>query len=213
MQKRIWIPILQLMLAVLACALPTGDGSLFKDDFSSESNGWGTGTDPESSAEYGEDKFVMQVFTQDYFMWSFPQAAEYENIHIEVTAENTSGGLNTAFGVVCDYADSDHFNYFAVLSSGEYAIAKTVPGQDDFFLTNDDQLGSSDAIAQGAASYRIGADCSSDGTLTLYVDGTQVDTVTDTTRTKGNIGLFVWTGDDSTAEVHYDDVVVTSLSK
>src|SRR3972149_914062 len=61
--------VLALAVAALACAVPSlpgGDGSLFKDDFSSSDSGWGTGTDSESSVEYAGGALVMQVFLDNY---------------------------------------------------------------------------------------------------------------------------------------------------
>ena len=55
-----------------------------------------------------------------------------------------------------------------------------------------------------------GADCGG-GVLTLYVDGNQIDSVTDTTYTKGDVGLFVCSGSNANAEVRFDDFVATKL--
>jgi hypothetical protein len=83
---------------------------------------------------------------------------------------------------------------------------------DDVFLTNNDQWAVSDSITQNAASYRIGADCGN-GALTLYVDGKQIDSVSDTSYAKGDVGLFAWTGTETSAAIQFDDIVVTSLAK
>ena len=207
--------VLALAVAALACAVPSlpgGDGSLFKDDFSSSDSGWGTGTDSESSVEYAGGALVMQVFLDNYFVWSTPGEENVENVHIEVTATNTSGQPGTAFGIICNHQVTDTFFYFAITSAGDYAIAKTAVAKDDVFLTNNDQWAVSDAITQNAASYRIGADCGN-GALTLYVDGKQIDSVSDTSYAKGDVGLFAWTGTETSAAIQFDDIVVTSLAK
>ena len=67
-------------------------------------------------------------------------------------------------------------------------------------------------IAENAASYRIGADCGN-GTLTLYVDGNQIASVSDTTYTTGRVGVIAWSGDEApAADVLFDDFVVTRLA-
>ena len=145
-------------------------------------------------------------------MWSTPNSEDYENIHIEVTAKNDSTDSTGAFGIICNLQITDTSYYFAVTGAGEYAIGRyTLTG--DALLTNDGQWGNSDAITSGAASYRIGADCGN-GTLTLYVDGQQVDSVNDDYYTSGNVGLFAWSGEtpDGT-DVTFDDFVVTKLNK
>lgn len=212
-KKYLLVPTVLLVLAALACNLPipTGDGSLFKDDFSGTGGGWGTGTDNQSSVEYSSGKLVFQLFTDAYFTWSNP-GQNLENVHVEVTAENVGGGLKTEFGLICNYVDRDQYYYFAVDSEGFYAIWKAVPGGDDkhVILSGGGDWAESSDIATNASSYRIGADCGG-GTMTLYVDGKQIDSAQDSAYTKGDVGLFAWTGDDKSAEVHFDDFVVTSL--
>ena len=106
---------------------------------------------------------------------------------------------------------NDSFYYFAITPAGEYAIVKAALAQTDVFLTNSDQWGTSDLIAKDAASYRVGADCGN-GTLALYVDGQQIASVSDSTYTSGAVGLLTWSGEEATsADVTFDDFVVTKL--
>ena len=188
-----------LLFASLACSV-LGGGALLEDDFSGSDSNWGTGSDSDSSVEYLNDALRIFVNTDFYFVWSTPNGEDYENIHIEVTARNNSTDSIT-----------DTSYYFAVTGAGEYAIGKyTFAG--DTLLTNGGQWGTSDAITSGADSYRIGADCSSDGTLTLYVDGQQIDSVNDTTYELGNVGLFAWSGEElNGTDVTFDDFVVMKL--
>ena len=210
-----FLAIFSLTLASLGCGAFSsllGDGSLLKDDFSSDSSGWGTGTDSDSAVEYLNGGLNMVVFTQNYFVWSTPDDADYENIHIEATAINNGTDTTTAFGIMCNQQVVENsFYYFAVTPGGEYAIAKAQTGLTDVFLTNNDQWASSDLIPQNAASYRIGADCGN-GTLTLYVDGQQVATANDTAHGIGGVGLFTWSAEDATTtNVTFDDFVMTKL--
>jgi hypothetical protein len=213
--RKVVLAISALALASLACGAFSsllGDGSLLKDDFSSSSSGWGPGTDTDSSVEYANNGLQMLVFTPNYLTWSTPNATDYENVHVEVTAIHNDTNPTTAFGVICnELGTTASYYYFVITPGGEYAIAKAEVGQTDFFFTNDDQWGSSDLIPENAASYRIGADCGN-GTLTLYVDGQQIDSVTDSSYTTGRVGLITWSGDEApSADVVFDDFVVTSL--
>jgi hypothetical protein len=209
---KIILAIAALALAALACSTVLGGGALLEDDFSSGSGDWGTGTDADSSVEYANGGFQMLVFTPNYLTWSSPNATDYQNVHIEVTARHNDANPTTTFGVICnEQGTSASFYYFVFTPSQEYAIVKAAEGQDDVFLTNNDQWGSSDQIPENAASYRIGADCGN-GTLTLYVDGNQIASVSDTTYTTGRVGLIAWSGDEPpSADVTFDDFVVTSL--
>ena len=203
-----------LTLAALACAIPSlpgGNGALLDDNFDG-SKDWGTGTDSQSSVEYSDGGLSMKIFTENYYSWSTPNDTDYENIHIEVTVKNNNTDPTTAFGIICNQqVVSDSFYYFAVTPAGEYVIAKAAIAQTDVFLTNNDQWASSDVITQNADSYRVGADCGN-GTLTLYVDGQQVDSVSDASYANGGVGLFAWSGEHaSSADVTFDDFVVTKL--
>jgi len=189
---------------------PAHSDILLQDDFS-DSSLWGTLDESTTSIQYEGENLRMQVFEKNWIVWSTPDGT-YENIHIEVTAHNNDGESTTAFGIICHQQDdSDNYYYAVMTPGGEYAIAKAVSGETDFFFTNDDQWGSSDLITKDVASYRVGMDCGN-GVLTLYVDGHVVDSVTDDTYTSGYIGLIIWSGDKATsADVNFDDFLVTSL--
>ena len=204
-------------LAALACSAvgggttgPTEVPSLFKDDFSSSGSGWSTFTSDTGSVEYVDGEYVMGVFTNEWFIWGNPEES-FGNVHIEVTARNTGGAADTSFGIICNYnSETQQFYYVAIDSQGFYAIAKTIPGQEDFFLTNDNQWATSDDITKDSASYRVGADCGN-GTITLYVDGVQIASVNDSDFSQGDVGLFAWTADQANSEIRFDDLVVTAL--
>ena len=213
--RKVVLAISALALASLACGAFSSlfGGPLLQDDFSNSSGTWGIGTDTESSVEYANGGFQMLVFTPNYLTWSTPNETDYENVHVEMTATHNDTNATTAFGVICNVQGTlSAFYYFVITPGGEYAIAKKSLAQTDVFLTNNDQWGSSDMIPQNAASYRIGADCASDGRLTLYVDGQQIDSVSDTTYTTGRVGLITWSGDEApSADVVFDDFVVTQI--
>lgn len=205
-----------LILVSLACNAMSalGGGAILEDDFSSSDTNWGVGTDDTSSVEYSDGGLRVKVFTENYFVWSTPDDVDYENVHIEATVINNGTDSTTAFGIMCDQqVVDDSVYYFAITPGGEYVIAKAALAQTDVFLTNNDDWGTSDLIAKDAASYRIGADCGN-GTLTLYVDGQQVDSVSDSTYTNGGVALFVWSGENaSSADVTFDDFVMTKLAQ
>ena len=203
----IFLAVIALVFTSLACSL--GGGALLDDDFSDET--WGTGTSAESSVEYSNGTLKFIVDQDFYFVWSTPNGEDYENIHAEITALNNSSDPTSAFGILCNLQITDTSYYFAVTGDGQYAIGKyTFLG--DTLLTNGGEWGTSDLIAGSADSYRIGADCGDDGTLTLYVDGQQIDSVTDDTYATGNVGLFAWSGEElNGTSVSFDDFVVTEL--
>jgi len=203
-----------LTVVSLACSAVSllGSGALLEDDFSKSDSGWGTGTDTDSSVEYSNGGLQIQVFTKNFFIWSTPDTNDYENVHIEVTVNNNGTDPTTAFGVMCyQQAVNSAFYYFAMTPAGEYAIVEASVALPDVFLTNDDKWATSDAITKDASSYRVGADCGN-GTLTFYVDGKQIDSVSDSTYTSGSVGLFAWSGEETSGtDVTFDDFVMTKL--
>lgn len=205
----VFLAVTMLVFASLACNM-LGSSALLKDDFS-DGNTWGTGTDSDRSVEYSNGALRMSVNKDLDFVWSTPSSEDYENVHIEVTATNHSTDSTGAFGVICNLQITNTSYYFAITGNGKYAIGKyTFAG--DTLLTNDGEWGDSDRIKSGAGSYRIGADCDSNGTLTLYVDGQQIDSASDTAYASGNVGLFAWSGEElNGTDVSFDDFVVTKL--
>ena len=206
-----------LALAGLACNYvtslisPSAKPALLTDDFSNSAGGWGTGTDSQSSVEYVDGGLHMKAFQDNFFTWSNPGHASYQDVHLEVTAQNPSADTSPGFGLMCDQqTEHGSYYYFAIRPDGEYVIGKSAAGQDDVFLTNNDKWAISDQIEKSAASYRLGADCGN-GTLTFYVDGHEIDSASDATYTDGGVGLFLWSGDQASGEVTYDDFLMTAL--
>jgi hypothetical protein len=228
--NRIILAVAVLALAALACNAviggnvvteepgggddPTSTPSpqvILSDDFSSPR--WGTGTDADSSVEYANNALQFIVYTTNYFVWSTPNNEDYQNVHLEVTVNNNGADSTTAFGLMCNQqaAADGSFYYVAMTPAGEYAIAKATDGESDVFLTNNDQWAPSDLISVDAASYRVGADCGS-GTITLYVDGQQVASVSDASYVNGGVAVFAWSGEEATnTDVSFDDFVMTQL--
>ncbi|RPJ28871.1 MAG: hypothetical protein EHM33_02940 [Chloroflexi bacterium] len=226
-KTKIVLAITGLALAALACQALTGGGGggdvdpdaptttpspsvILSDDFSAPN--WGTGTDADSSVEYANNALQMIVFTKNYFVWSTPNAEDYQNTHMEVTVINNGTDSTTAFGIMCNQQEvNNNFYYLAMTPAGEYAIAEAADGQKDVFLTNEDAWAASDLIAKDAPSYSVGADCGN-GTLTLYVDGQQIASVSDTSYTSGGVALFIWSGEEATTtDVSFDDFLMMEL--
>jgi serine/threonine protein kinase len=183
---------------------------LLEDDFSNDT--WGTLTDSDNSVEYDGETLRIQIFKENWFVWSTPNGEVYENIHTEVTVNNNDGVPTTSFGIMCHNQGAvSSYYYLAMAPDGEYVIGLTVAGEAGVFLTNNDEWAFSDLIEENKSSYRVGADCGN-GTLTLYVDGKLIDSVSDDTYTNGGIGLFAWSGANAdSADVTFDDFVMTSL--
>jgi serine/threonine protein kinase len=183
---------------------------LLEDDFSDDSI-WGILDATTAAIAYDGGMLRMRIFEQNWIIWSTPNGETYRNVRAEVTAFNNDGQPNTAFGILCYQQEVTSSYYYAVVTtSGEYAIARATDGETDEFLTNNDQWGTSDLIERNAPSYRVGLECGN-GTLSLYVDGLLIDSVTDNTYSGGSSGLLTWSGGTvSAADVSYDDFILRS---
>lgn len=205
--------VIVLVLASLACG--TGDltsllNPLPKDDFSSSSSGWGTGTDSFSSVEYNNGGLTMQVFEPYYVTWSTPDVEVYENIHMEVDMQNQSSDDEALFGFICnEQGTTNAFYYVGVSPDGYYAFIKSSVVGDDVFLKED----FSDVISANPRSMRLGLDCAS-GSMTLYVNGQVIDSVSDLSYTSGSVGLFAASAEirNGTAVI-FDNFAMTKLGE
>ena len=202
-----------LALSTLACAVPSVDSLLNplpKDDFSDSASGWGIGTDTSSSVEYANEGLKMIVYQPFYVTWSTPSTEVVENVHIEVSVLNESTDPQAFYGIVCnEQGTTSSFYYVGVSPDGYYAFIKSADGQDDVYLKE----GNSDVVAATPNSTRIGLDCGN-GSLALYVNGQQIDSVTDATYPSGAVGVFAASDDlDNGTTVTFDDFVVTKLGQ
>jgi hypothetical protein len=207
MSKRwLFIALGLLVLAALACAAPGGGSTaLYREGFGNSNSGWCVDSDDTSATNYSGGKFRIDVFSTEWFVWCNPDKS-FENIRIEVTAENVNKTTDTVFGVMCHYQFLDEFYYVGITSDGDYTIRLYVDNADDILAE-----GTSSSIPVNAASYKIGMECGN-GRIALYVDGTLIDEAQDSTFTKGDIGLYAWSGDETPARIHYDDLEVTALA-
>lgn len=187
---------------------------LFKDDFSNQNEPWGLLSDADQTIEYVNDTLKAKLTPTNWFVWTRPNDVDYENVHIETTVYPNNSDQYTAFGLMCQQqADNDAYYYFVITPAGQYVIAKTKSGATDLFLTNNDDWAYSNVIPKKAKSYRIGADCAGNGTLTLYVNDQKVDSVTDTSYTKGMVGVVIWSSEtkNGITDVNFDDYLITAI--
>lgn len=210
---KVFVSILMLVLASLACAVPDVDSLLNplpKDNFSSSSSGWGTGTDSSSSVEYANGGLQMKVFTEYYVTWSTPDIESYENVHMEVDVKNESTDPEAFFGFVCnEQGSTNSFYYVGVSPDGYYAFLLAAVARDDVVL----KKGTSSVISNSSSSMRLGLDCAN-GSMTLYVNGQKIDSVSDSTYTSGVVGLFAATESlPNGANVTFDNFEMTTLEK
>jgi hypothetical protein len=207
---RVFYIVLVLALASMACFSSSGsNGSssnvLFSDDFSSTSTGWDQVNDSSRTTDYYNNAYHIVVNDTNSDAWANPGSKTFTDVHIEVDATKNGGPDDNDFGIICRYDGVDQFYYAIISSDGYYAIMKmTSSGGNPI---GRDNMGQSDKISQGAATNRIRFDCVG-STLTLYVNGSQIDQQTDSDYTSGNVGLIAGTFGTGGTDMLFDNFFV-----
>lgn len=219
MKKQVFFALVALLVTSLACSFgsnTTGGGAdsniLFQDDFSSSSSGWDTIRDTEGITDYENGSYRIMVNKPSFSFWSNPGLGDKlpGDVRVEVEVTKTAGPDVNDFGVICRYKtenDLANFYQFVVTSDGYVGIVK-VSASDQTVLTSGGKLIESTAVNKSAAMNRIRAECVGSA-LTLYVNGQQVDSVTDTSFTTGDVGLIAGTYEESGTDMLFDNFIVT----
>jgi hypothetical protein len=206
--------ILTLTLSSLACfstktQTPASD-ILFSDDFTTTEKKWDQVDNANASTNYFNNAYRIVVNDTNTDAWANPGKESFTDVSIEVDATKNGGPDDNDFGVICRYKDSDQFYYAVISSDGYYGIMKmTANGGSPIGSEN---LLESDKIIQGRATNHIRFDCTG-STLTLSVNGTQIDQKTDTELTIGNVGLLAGTFDTAGTDILFDNFIVYKPEK
>jgi len=221
MRNRILLGGALLALALLACSLPglrtpppigePGGGKpvvLFQDDFSNPKSGWEVGEYDAGKVGYGDGYYYVVSYGDANTMWGVANRS-FTDVVIEVDATQVSGPANnnTDYGVICRTADPESgVGYYLLISGdGYYAIAKGTDAGYEWLV----DFTESSAIRQGNATNHIRAVCSG-SKLSLTVNGTLLAEAEDSEFTSGDIALTATSYESSTAEVRFDNLVVTA---
>jgi hypothetical protein len=179
--------------------------ALFRDDFGDSGSGWEVGDYDEGSVGYKAGAYFIASIGDGSTMWGVANQS-FSDLVIEVDATQVSAPVNNNndYGVVCREQGDGGGYYFLISGDGMYAIAKA---QNEGFEWLVD-FTESGVIRQGNAENRIQVTC--DGsTLELSVNGQRLATAQDSTFTSGDIALTATSYEDTSTEIHFDDLVVS----
>lgn len=223
MKKNLVFALVALLFASLACSANSvlgGSGAtkqpsnvLFQDDFSDTSTGWATITDSDGITDYDNGAYRIRVDTigasgNGMDMWSHPGLNFDGDVRIEVDATKIGGPEVNDMGLLCRYSKTEgnyNFYYFLITSDGYIGIAKMAASNSK--LISAEKMTESDAIDKTGTNH-IRGDCIGNK-LTLYVNGQQVASATDSDYTGGDVGLIAGTFDTKGTDIHFDNFVVT----
>lgn len=211
--KKIYFSLAVLVLASLACQFfsrpatqvpPSNRTILYQDDFSDTNSGWPVTSDASKSASYTADgRYQLTALEAQQDIWAHP-GQSFGDVSLEVDAAKVEGSDNNNFGLLCRFVDDGNFYFFWISSDGYQVIGKYQGGQATFLST--EKMQASSAIQQGAASNHLRADCVGSN-LTLYVNGTQVASASDTSFANGDVGVMIGTFDEPNVAIAFDNFV------
>ena len=196
-------------LASLACfstGSPTPSSNiLFSDDFSNTSKKWDQVTDGSRTTDYYNNSYRIVVNDTNTDTWANPGSESFTDTRIEVDATKNGGPDDNDFGIICRYTDVDKFYYGVISSDGYYSIMKMT--SDGGKPIGNENMLQSDKIILGASSNHIRFDCVG-STLTLYVNGTQIDQQTDADYIAGNVGMIAGTFTTAGTDILFDNYFI-----
>jgi hypothetical protein len=178
---------------------------LFYDHFSDNSKKWDQISNSSASTAYYDASFRIIVNTTSFNAWANPGNESFVDTRIEVDATKNSGPDDNEFGVICRYLDASRFYFAAISSDGYYAIMKMT--NSGAVPIGESSMLESDTISHGAVTNHIRFDCVG-STLTLFVNGSQVDQQADSDYITGNIGLLAGTFGTPGTDVIFDNFFV-----
>ncbi len=194
-----------LTLVILIAGCSANSNILFSDDFSDTHNKWDQAGNASMSTNYDNGAYRIQVNLANYDAWANPDSLSFTDTQIEVDATKNGGPDTNDFGVICRYIDKDRYYYGLISSDGYYGIyKKTADGAFELGFGGEQF---SDKIPTGAVTNHIRFDCIG-STLTLYVNGQQLDQRTDTSYKEGNVGLIAGTYTEIGVDILFDNFFV-----
>jgi len=193
---------------------------IFQDDFSSNNGAWDVLlNDPDLLLEYYDGGYRMTAIKKNVVYSSVPNFVFPTDVSIEADIAQTAGTENAAMGIICRYtysANSESMYFFMIYTDGTAEIAKYVTGQKTFLAGRSPFISINPGITTNrTGTYRTGnrtnhmrVDCVGN-TFTMYVNGTQLFSVTDNSLVQGDAGLMIGTSDEEDAVVLFDNFVVS----
>ncbi len=181
---------------------PLAGGAVLLDDNFENAAASGLGTDEDASSRYAYEggAYVIEVKEAEKIVWAQVDGT-YSNARFAVDTEIPPGADVAAAGLIFHYQDADNFYLFSVSNDGYYAL-EVLEGNEWTVLIDWTQSDAVDAVRN-----RMRVETNGDS-ITLYVNDELLETTSDGTFTQGEAALAVSSLKDSTAEVHFDNLLI-----
>jgi len=185
---------------------------LFQDDFSDPSSGWDQFSDADGITNYENGAYRIRIDQSEFTFWANPglDGILPSDVRVEVDATKVGGPDFNDYGLICRYsgAGNQASFYEFIISSDGYGGIVLVTESSQQVISGGGELESFAFIRQGSATNHIQADCFG-SLLTLYVNGTPLTSVSDTTLTTGDVGLLASTYEEAGVDILFDNFLVT----
>jgi len=198
--------------AAITVPMRSVGNTYFDTDFDAndpENQYWRQGTLDRYTQEITPDGFYRLETTR-------PMSAEtsiiysdqpYGSIGIEMRATlDESSAIASAYGVVFRYQDPDNYNVFAVDGVGRFSIWTRQDGEWDELRDADENWTLNEAVQPVGESNRVTIEIIN-RRITGYINNQRVTSVTDSTFTDGQIGIY-FAADEGNATVMVDSYKV-----
>ena len=182
----------------------SGD-TLFSDSFADESSGWEIGDYSGGRVGYWNGEYYVTSLGDGQTMWGLANRG-FDDVAIKVRSQQVSApnNDNNDYGVICR-ANADGAGYFFLISGDGFFAILRGDANDEFEQLID--WTSSNAINQGNSSNEIQVTCEGEN-LSLQVNGELLASVKDSHYSAGDIALTATSYEDTSTEIHFDDIEV-----
>lgn len=185
---------------------PIVTGNVFTDDFTDPNSGWEVGSYDTGSIGYGDGYYFVSSTVKNKSMWGAYLNEVYSDTMVLVnsTQYDSPANNNNDYGIMCRVQDNGDGYSLLISGDGFYSIQVSNSGS----FTSLVEWTKSDLINQGAASNFFEADCIG-STLSLYVNGSLLTTIEDSSFSSGKIGLTATTYEDAAVEIHFSNLTIS----
>jgi hypothetical protein len=195
---------------------PSSAGVLFNDDFSSQTasvdSGWVFDTGDNVDTTWAPNQFIITLKKKQWIGLSWPDGT-YDNFGAEAVAQPTTDEYSEygiVFRVSGDNTDTRSYYTFAVTTDGKYYVQKKVNGK--WADTDPVKATASSYVKKGKARNTL-AVLTQGSQISLYINDSPVKTITDDSITEGQVGIFIATGDNDSAEVTFSRLTILTAEK
>jgi hypothetical protein len=151
-----------------------------------------TNTDPDKlSLEVDNGRLVWDFDTEYLYAYLFYEAFEYEDVRLEVRADNL-GRNNNNISLICRHDPDVGWYEFNIANNGLYDIYYAEVTSNGSIRYNEITNGGSNAIKQGRDVNEYAIECKGEQ-LTLYINGDEVNSIAERrfSLRRGQVGVSV----------------------